>query len=91
MCPMPVLTDPVRHGWAEIGGRRLHHLDWGCSGRPIVCIHGVTSSAWVWHHVARELGRDGRVIAPDLRGHGRADGHPPTPTAPSITRPTSPP
>jgi pimeloyl-ACP methyl ester carboxylesterase len=72
MRPVPVLTDPVRHGWIEFGGRRLHHLDWGGSGRPIVCIHGVTSSAWVWHHVARGLGRDRRVIAPDLRGHGES-------------------
>jgi len=67
--PAP-LSDPVRHGWVDLGGRRLHHLDWGGSGRPVVCIHGVTGCAWVWHHVARGLGRERRMIAPDLRGHG---------------------
>ena len=62
-----VTSARVRHGWAEHDGRRLHHLDFGGEGRPVVCVHGVTSCAWVWHHTAAGLGR---VVAVDLRGHG---------------------
>ncbi len=62
-----IASAPVRHGWAEHDGRRLHHLDFGGAGRPVVCVHGVTSCAWVWHHAAPGLGR---VVAVDLRGHG---------------------
>ncbi len=66
-----IATDALRRGWIESGGRRLHHLVLGGGrGRPIVCLHGVTSSAWVWHHAARHLVAAGRVVACDLRGHG---------------------
>jgi pimeloyl-ACP methyl ester carboxylesterase len=74
---MVITTGLVRHGWAERGARTLHHLDFGGSGRPIVCVHGVTSCAWVWHHVALGLGASGRAIAVDLRGHGDSDWAPP--------------
>jgi pimeloyl-ACP methyl ester carboxylesterase len=63
-------TTEVRHGWHEANGLRLHHLDYGGSGRPIVCLHGVTGHAWAWHDVAPALAGAGQVLALDLRGHG---------------------
>jgi pimeloyl-ACP methyl ester carboxylesterase len=72
-----ISTDPVRQRWIEADGRRLHQLDFGGSGRPVVCLHGVTSCAWVWHHAARHLSRAGRVISCDLRGHGDSGWAPP--------------
>ncbi|MDJ1133098.1 alpha/beta fold hydrolase [Streptomyces iconiensis] len=45
----------------------------GGTGGPretLVCLHGVTDSAWVWHDVAAALTGRCRVIALDLRGHG---------------------
>lgn len=60
----------VRHGYLEHDGLRLHYLRFGDFGRPIVSLHGVTGSAWDWHHVAGELQHVGGVVAVDLRGHG---------------------
>lgn len=53
----------------------LHALDFGRdTGEypPLICLHGVTGSAWLWHDVAQELGKTRRVIALDLRGHGES-------------------
>lgn len=51
-------------------GLRLHTLDYGGEGRPIVLVHGVTGHAWLWRDIAAQLSLWGRVIAVDLRGHG---------------------
>ncbi len=51
-------------------GLRLHTLDYGGAGRPIVLVHGVTGHAWLWRDLAAQLSLWGRVIAVDLRGHG---------------------
>ena len=58
------------HGFIQAGGLRLHHLDFGGTGRPIVCLHGVCGHAWMWHDVAPRLTGLGRVSALDMRGHG---------------------
>jgi pimeloyl-ACP methyl ester carboxylesterase len=64
-------SDELRRRWLEVDGRALHRLEFGGSGPLVVCLHGVTGSAWGWHHVARELKAAGhRVVACDLRGHG---------------------
>lgn len=66
------MTAPT-HAFLEVDGLRLHHLEWagGVETVPVVCLHGVTGHAWVWHDVAQELADAGwRVLAFDLRGHG---------------------
>ncbi|NET48062.1 MAG: alpha/beta fold hydrolase, partial [Merismopedia sp. SIO2A8] len=47
---------------------------WGDdSAPPIVCIHGILDQGLIWEPVAQVLAQQGyRVIAPDLRGHGRS-------------------
>ena len=45
-------------------------------GPPIVLLHGVGGSHTVWNAVLPGLARDHRVIAPDLRGHGRSPAPP---------------
>lgn len=61
----------VEHGYVRTrAGGVSHFLDYGGVGRTAVCLHGVTSHAWAWHDVARELVAHRRVIAVDLRGHG---------------------
>lgn len=60
----------VSHGFVHANGLRLHYLDYGGTGRPIICLHGVTGHAWVWAGVADVLSRSGHVVATDLRGFG---------------------
>lgn len=42
----------------------------GGSGEPILLVHGLGGSALNWVSVAPQLGRCGRVLVPDLPGHG---------------------
>jgi pimeloyl-ACP methyl ester carboxylesterase len=52
-------------------GLKLHYLDWGNEGAPILLLlHGNRDHARSWDWTARALRHDWRVIAPDLRGHG---------------------
>lgn len=67
-----VEVDEVRHGFTHVNGLRLHRVGYGGSGRPILCLHGVTGHAWVWHNVAAELRSVGRVIGLDMRGFGES-------------------
>jgi len=40
----------------------------------VLALHGITSNGRAWDAVARELGDDVRLVAPDLRGRGDAAG-----------------
>ena len=42
-------------------------------GEPILLLHGFPESHRTWRHVAPDLARDFRVIAPDQRGFGASD------------------
>ena len=57
----------------------LHLHEWGDPEAPaIVCIHGVTGHGRRFRQLAEEhLASRFRVLAPDLRGHGRSDYDPP--------------
>lgn len=52
----------------------LHYLEVG-SGNPILFLHGVPGSAWMWEAVFPYLTNLGRCIALDLPGFGQS-GHP---------------
>lgn len=58
---------------------RLHLHEWGDpESPPLVCLHGVSAHGRRYRKLAEErLARDFRVLAPDLRGHGRSDYDPP--------------
>ena len=58
---------------------RLHVHEWGDPEAPaLVCLHGVSAHGRRFRKLAEErLARDFRVLAPDLRGHGRSDYDPP--------------
>jgi lipase len=58
---------------------RLHLYEWGEPGAPaVVCLHGVTGHALRFRRLAEErLASRFRVLAPDLRGHGRSGYDPP--------------
>jgi pimeloyl-ACP methyl ester carboxylesterase len=46
-------------------------------GAPIVCVHGVTGHAECFRRLAQDTLADRRVLAMDLRGHGRSGWLPP--------------
>jgi lipase len=58
---------------------RLHVHEWGDpDAPPLVCLHGVTGHGRRFRKLAEErLARSYRVLAPDLRGHGRSSWEPP--------------
>jgi lipase len=56
----------------------LHVYEWGDPrGEPLVCLHGVTGYAGVYQRLAEERWLERRVLAFDLRGHGRSGWEPP--------------
>lgn len=60
------------HRLTASDGAVLHVAEAG-SGRPVLLVHGIALSAGVWSGQLRRLPRLGlRVIAIDLRGHGRS-------------------
>jgi lipase len=58
---------------------RLHLHEWGAADAPpVVCLHGVSAHGRRFRRLAEErLARHFRVLAPDLRGHGRSGYEPP--------------
>jgi len=62
-------TGTPTHGYVAINGLRLHYLDFGGVGKPVIFLHGVTSDAWTWLHAVPQL-PNRRLIALESRGHG---------------------
>jgi 3-oxoadipate enol-lactonase len=55
----------------DLGQVRLHYLDEG-DGAPLVLLHSLGGSSTMWAEIIPALRQRFRVIAPDLRGHGRS-------------------
>ncbi len=67
------MTTPVTPSskFVEVNGLRLHYLDWGNPGSPvIVCVHGLTSHAHAFDGFARRCAGRFHVVALDVRGRG---------------------
>lgn len=58
--------------FTPVHGHRLAHVEVG-SGDPIVLLHGNPTSSYLWRDVMPPLAGLGRVIVPDLIGHGDSD------------------
>jgi lipase len=57
---------------------RLNPHEWGARDAPlVVCLHGVTSHGGRFRRLAETLAPRYRVLALDLRGHGRSEYEPP--------------
>ncbi len=52
---------------------RLYTETLGSGRRTIVLLHGLGASSYAWRRVARRIGKRHRVVAIDLKGHGRSD------------------
>jgi pimeloyl-ACP methyl ester carboxylesterase len=70
--PLYVLpTDVIRHDIASHDGGNIHVVERGV-GRPLVLVHGVTLQAEAWAPLLHLLADRFRVVAIDVRGHGRS-------------------
>lgn len=63
-----------RPTWVDVdGGARLHLLDWGGGGPPVLMLHGAGQSAHVFRTLAPALDAGLRPLALTLRAHGESD------------------
>lgn len=70
---MTTTTPAARHCYTTgSADNRLHYLDYGGTGRPLVLLHGVTGHAWNWYKVAAGLTDHRHVYALDFRGYGES-------------------
>lgn len=70
---MTTVTPSAQHRYTTgASGNRLHYLDYGGNGRPLVAMHGVTGNAWNWYSVAGALTDRRHVYALDFRGYGES-------------------
>lgn len=76
----PALADlaavPARSRWVTSGSIRLHVLDYGGDGVPVLVVPGITSPAITMDFVARELTALVRPVILDARGRGFSDDGP---------------
>ena len=55
-----------------IDGLKIRYIDEG-EGMPLVLVHGIPTSSFLWRNMIGELSARWRVIAPDLPGFGFSD------------------
>jgi len=58
--------------YAQVYGSKIHYIEQG-SGDPILFLHGIPTSCYLWRNIIPFLAPLGRCIAPDLIGLGRSD------------------
>ncbi|HLB42148.1 MAG TPA: haloalkane dehalogenase [Gammaproteobacteria bacterium] len=58
--------------YIEVEGSKLHYIEAG-EGDPILFLHGVPTSSYLWRNILPYLSPLGRCIAPDLIGFGYSD------------------
>jgi pimeloyl-ACP methyl ester carboxylesterase len=67
------LDDSIRHGYAQVGGVRLHYAERGDGDRLVLLLHGFPECWYSWRHQLKALGDRYHVVAPDLRGYNLSD------------------
>lgn len=63
---------PYKSNYVDVLGSKMHYIEEG-EGDPILFLHGVPTSSYVWRNVIPHLASLGRCIAPDLMGFGKSD------------------
>lgn len=63
---------PYESKYVDVYGSKMHYIEQG-SGDPILFLHGMPASSYVWRNIIPHLSALGRCIAPDLIGMGKSD------------------
>jgi pimeloyl-ACP methyl ester carboxylesterase len=71
---MSTSSEPIG-GDLTVNGVRLHYLDWGGDGPPIVILHATGFLGRIYRPIAEVLRSAGHVFSYDQRGHGDSE-HP---------------
>ena len=61
-----------RSGYVD-GPVRLHHLEYGDGGAPVVILPGITTPAAMLEFISTDLASDHQVVTVDIRGRGSSD------------------
>jgi pimeloyl-ACP methyl ester carboxylesterase len=67
------LDASIRHGYAQVGGVRLHYAECGNGERLVILLHGFPEFWYSWRHQLTALGDGFTVVAPDMRGYNLSD------------------
>ncbi|HJU53737.1 MAG TPA: alpha/beta hydrolase [Pyrinomonadaceae bacterium] len=67
------LDPSIRHGYAQVGGVRLHYAERGSGGPLVLLIHGFPECWYSWRRQLMALGERYTVVAPDMRGYNLSD------------------
>src|SRR5207245_4181139 len=72
---MPIQTSASepKGGNVIVNGLRLHYLDWGGNGPPIVILHATGFLGRIYRPIAEALRSIGHVYSYDQRGHGDSE------------------
>jgi len=62
---------PFASQYVDVLGSRLHYIDEG-QGDPMVFLHGMPTSNYLWRNIIPTLATSARCIAPDLIGMGKS-------------------
>ena len=67
-------TKPIyKEGFIQTDRIKLHYLDWGGSGQPLVLLHAWGDSPYIFEGIANSLKKNFRIIAYSKRGHGKSE------------------
>jgi len=66
-------TSPHNSALVDANGIRIHYLDWGGNGVPLVLLTGTGDTAHIYDRFAPEFTNEFRVIAFTRRGFGESD------------------
>lgn len=63
---------PIHSHFVEIDGAKMHYIEQG-AGDPILFLHGMPTSSYLWRNIIPYLSPLSRCIAVDLIGMGKSD------------------
>ena len=69
----PPYVAPIRHGYANVNGIRLHYAESGSGDTLVILLHGFPEFWYSWRHQLIALGEKYHVVAPDMRGYNLSD------------------
>ena len=71
--PLPLSDKTYTEAYINGEAIKLHYLDWGGSGQPLILIHGLGDSPYIFEDLADDLKNHFRVIAYSRRGHCKSE------------------